>query len=201
MTPRAPSRRDWGDLLAAPGVPGDAGARRGAFLDLRVTWGGATDLFGGGEPASVLDALVRDTLAALPWVPASGRLVDVGSGNGFPAVPLLIARPGLSGALLEPRERRWAFLKEAVRETGVEAEVVRERVGEHGAGGYDVGTVRGVDAAAWEGEAARLLAPGGTWLWWTSAAKASEWRRRAGGERVVTFALPGGGQATLAVWR
>ncbi len=201
MTPRAPNRREWGELLRAPGLPGDAGARLGAFLELLLRWGSATDLFGGGDPEALVATLVRETLAALPFVPESGRLVDVGSGNGFPALPILIARPALRGVLLEPRERRWAFLKEAVRESGVDAEVRRERVEEHAGSGYDVGTVRGVDADAWAAEAPRLLGPAGTWLWWTSAAKAGELAGRVAEGRVVTFPLPGSGLGTLAVWR
>jgi len=200
MNPTAPIGREWGDLLNGPGVPGDAAERLSRFLDLLLRWGGATDLFGAADPGGLLDALVRDTLAALPWVPPSGRLVDVGSGNGFPAVPLLIARPGLHGVLLEPRERRWAFLKEAARESGLDAEVRRERVEEHRGSGYKVGTVRGVEAAAWAAAVPRLLAADGTWLWWTSAAKAGELERRASGGRVVTFALPCEGHGTLAVW-
>jgi len=42
----------------------------------------------------------------------SGRLADVGSGAGFPGLPLKIAVPGLSVTLLEPNIKKCAFLRE-----------------------------------------------------------------------------------------
>ena len=201
MTRSDRNDEEWAGLLRAPGIPGDAPDRVTSFLGLLARWGHSTDLFGGAEPEGLVRALVRDTLAALPWVAESGRLVDVGSGNGFPAVPLLIARPGLRGVLLEPRERRWAFLKEVVRELGLEAEVRRERIAEHRGSGYGIGTVRGVEMRTWLPEATRLVSADATWLWWTSAAKAAELERGVSGGRVLTSLLPGSGQGVLAVWR
>ena len=46
-----------------------------------------------------------DALEALPLMPPPGprrlRLVDIGSGGGFPAIPILLARPDLEGMLVE----------------------------------------------------------------------------------------------------
>jgi len=47
-----------------------------------------------------------------------GPLLDVGSGNGSPGLVLALLRPELSVTLLEPRQRRWAFLCEAARTAG-----------------------------------------------------------------------------------
>lgn len=54
----------------------------------------------------------------------SGPCVDVGSGAGLPGVPLAIARPEREWRLIEPRERRAAFLEHVVRELELAAEVV-----------------------------------------------------------------------------
>jgi 16S rRNA (guanine527-N7)-methyltransferase len=51
-------------------------------------------------------------------VPAAGRLIDVGSGNGSPGLVLALLRDDLQVVLLEPRARRWAFLREAARAAG-----------------------------------------------------------------------------------
>lgn len=51
-------------------------------------------------------------------VPAPGRLIDVGSGNGSPGLVLALLRDDLRVVLLEPRARRWAFLREAARAAG-----------------------------------------------------------------------------------
>jgi 16S rRNA (guanine527-N7)-methyltransferase len=56
-------------------------------------------------------------LAAGP-LPLPGRLVDVGSGNGSPGLVLALLRDDLEVTLLEPRARRWAFLREAARAAG-----------------------------------------------------------------------------------
>jgi len=60
-------------------------------------------------------------------LPAPGRLVDVGSGNGSPGLVLALLRDDLEATLLEPRQRRWAFLREAARRAGRRVEVLRVR--------------------------------------------------------------------------
>ncbi len=200
MRASARGRDGWRDLLVGSGVEAELAGDLARYLVVLARWGGAVDLLAGHNPESLVTALVREALAALPWVPESGTLVDVGSGNGFPAVPLLLARPGVRGVLLEPRERRWAFLKEVVRELGLETDVRRERVADH-AGAYDVATVRGVEMGAWLPVRARLVRPGGAWLWWTSAVKAERLSERAAEGRVITSPLPDPSRGVLAVWR
>jgi len=194
------ARPDWAALLEPAGVTGELAARLAGFLDLLTTWGGAVDLVGRLDAAD-LAADVGDALAALPWLGDSGRLLDVGSGNGFPAVPLLLARPGLGGVLLEPRERRWAFLKEAVRELGLAAEVRRERLDAHRGAGYDVMTVRGVALGEWRPAVGRVVHDDGVVLWWTSAANAAALASAAAADRVVHSRLPNPASGHLAVWR
>jgi 16S rRNA (guanine527-N7)-methyltransferase len=61
--------------------------------------------------------LIAPVVPAIP-VPAAGRLIDIGSGNGSPGLVLALLRDDLQVALLEPRARRWAFLREAARAAG-----------------------------------------------------------------------------------
>jgi 16S rRNA (guanine527-N7)-methyltransferase len=194
------SRDGWRDLLIGSGVEAALAGRVAGYLVVLARWSGAVDLFSGRNPAHLITSLVREALVALPWVPPSGALVDVGSGNGFPAVPLLLARPDVRGVLLEPRERRWAFLKEVVRELGLAADVRRERAADH-TGDYDVATVRGVETDAWLPLRSRLVRPGGTWLWWTSVSKAARAAEEAPEGRVLTFPLPDPSRGVLAVWQ
>ena len=159
------------------------------------------DLVGAIDEEELIAGHVLESLAALPWVCETGTLLDVGSGNGFPAIPLLLSRPRIQGVLLEPRERRWAFLREVVRELGLPVEVLRERVGEHARGGYPMVTVRGVEIETWLPHAQRLLHPEGTWLWWTSAANAAALARKVPEGHVLTSPLPDPERGNLAVWR
>jgi len=78
------------------------------------------------------------------------NVVDIGSGAGFPGIPLKIARPDIRLTLLEAVGKRAAFLARAVDALGLEGcRVVRlraERFGwdATGRGCYDVGVVRAV---------------------------------------------------------
>lgn len=74
---------------------------------------------------------VLDSLSLLPWW--RGTLLDVGSGAGFPGVPLAIARPASPVTLVERSERKARFLRQVVIELGlcnvevIEADVGRSR--------------------------------------------------------------------------
>lgn len=57
---------------------------------------------------------------------AEGPLIDVGSGNGVPGIPLALAR-GISVVLLEPIRKRAAFLNDALVSLALEGEAVAER--------------------------------------------------------------------------
>ena len=69
-----------------------------------------------------------DSLTALPYLPAGARCVDVGTGAGFPGVPLLLARPDLQMTLLDALQKRIAFLTETLDDIGASAECVHARV-------------------------------------------------------------------------
>jgi 16S rRNA (guanine527-N7)-methyltransferase len=70
---------------------------------------------------------IEDALVGGRYLADTGELLDVGSGAGLPGIPLLIAKPGWRGVLLEPRAKRWAFLRRVVRDIGLDACVERAR--------------------------------------------------------------------------
>jgi 16S rRNA (guanine527-N7)-methyltransferase len=194
-------RESWTRRVREAGVAAPLAERLGAYLEMLGRWGSAVDLLGTMSAAELISGHLLESLAALPFVPASGTLLDIGSGNGFPAIPLLLGRPAVRGVLLEPRERRWAFLREVVRELGLEAEVRRERVAEHRGPAYTAVTVRGVALATWLPHAARLVDGEGAVLFWTSPGHAETMARKVKSGRVLTFTLPDSGRGCLAVWR
>lgn len=73
---------------------------------------------------SDLDLPVRhfaDSLTLLPHLPAGpGSLLDIGSGAGFPALPVRILRPDLRVTLLEASRKKCSFLKELTRRLGLQ---------------------------------------------------------------------------------
>ncbi|HEY0638445.1 MAG TPA: 16S rRNA (guanine(527)-N(7))-methyltransferase RsmG [Pseudonocardiaceae bacterium] len=94
------------------------------------------------------------------------RLVDLGSGAGLPGIPLALARPDVSITLLEPMERRVAWLREVAETLGLSVTVTRGRAESpdviEDLGGADVVTARAVaPLARLAGWALPLLRPGG----------------------------------------
>jgi 16S rRNA (guanine527-N7)-methyltransferase len=115
------------------------------YLDLLAAWSARVNLTGAATPEARVTLLVGEVLPSLPLL-RPGRLVDVGSGNGSPGLVLALVRPELSVALLEPRRRRWAFLREACRAVGrLDVEVRRERHDEYGGPKAATVTLRGLD--------------------------------------------------------
>lgn len=57
----------------------------------------------------------------------NSSFIDVGTGAGFPSLPLMIVRPGLNGTLLEALNKRCVFLEKACELVGVNAKVVHGR--------------------------------------------------------------------------
>jgi 16S rRNA (guanine527-N7)-methyltransferase len=117
-----------------------------------------------------IDRLLIEPLAAARSVQDSpGRWIDLGSGGGSPAIPLKIVRPQLMLTMVEARERKAAFLREAARELGLSGvDVLNERfesLPNHRpdfAGLYALVTVRAVRVDMSLVSLCRwLLAPGG----------------------------------------
>jgi 16S rRNA (guanine527-N7)-methyltransferase len=109
------------------GVPDTALGPLAAYLDLLDRWNRRINL----TAEATAEARARRLVGAA--LPLAGMLdppslLDVGSGNGSPGLVLALLRPDLEATLLEPRARRWAFLRDAARATGrPDVEVVKAR--------------------------------------------------------------------------
>ena len=141
------------------------------YLELR-RWSARMSLLGPGDAGVAPERHYAEALAALPLLPdGPGALLDVGSGAGFPGFVLAAARPGLAVTLLEPRERRWAFLMSACRRAGVACCCLRGRadvpLNPDLPGDLDVVTVRALKLAGTVlGALAERLTPRGRFLFW-----------------------------------
>jgi 16S rRNA (guanine527-N7)-methyltransferase len=100
-----------------------------------------------------LDRLLIEPLTAaqsIPIFPPAPIWFDLGSGGGSPAIPLKLARPSARLTMVESRERKAAFLREAIRtleleESTVEASRIEAVAASHPlAGSIDLITVRAV---------------------------------------------------------
>lgn len=77
--------------------------------------------------AEALHRHYLDSLTALPLLPEQGSVLDIGTGAGFPGVPLAIARPTLSFTLLDAQQKRVAFLQQAMQALSLPAKAVHAR--------------------------------------------------------------------------
>lgn len=59
---------------------------------------------------------VLESLALLEFLPKGAKFADVGTGAGLPAIPCLIARPDLRGALVESKLKKAKFLEEVLEQ-------------------------------------------------------------------------------------
>lgn len=83
----------------------------------------AVNLTAARSPEAIA-AHVRDALLLVPFV--TGPLIDIGSGGGFPAIPIAIAT-GVRCTLVESVAKKAAFLREAADALGIHVEVVPRR--------------------------------------------------------------------------
>ena len=103
--------------LAELGLPGDRVAALAELSRLVARWAERINLTAHRGPEAVARRLVLDAAAlgaALPVVPPR-TLADLGSGAGFPGLPLAILWPGCQVTLIDSRERKHHFQRTAIR--------------------------------------------------------------------------------------
>jgi 16S rRNA (guanine527-N7)-methyltransferase len=124
--------------------------------------------------AEVLGEHVVDSFAMARLVPPGSSVVDVGAGGGLPGLPFAIMRPDARITVVEPRAKRVAFLRTAVRELPLtSAEVVRERAAGLQPGAFDVAASRATfPPAEWLSLGLGLVRPKGLVLVFAG----QEWR-------------------------
>lgn len=139
----------------------------GAFLAELAGWRESTNLVGRLSEED-LAAHALESLLGVSLLEPRDRVLDIGSGGGFPGIPLAIA--GFDVTLLEPRERRAAFLKHVLRRIpGLPARVSAGRVEDLEPGArFDAASIRAVGGLGPLLGAADFLAPAGKVLVWTA---------------------------------
>jgi 16S rRNA (guanine527-N7)-methyltransferase len=147
-------------------------------------------------PEEAVTVHVGDSLAALelPAVRAAGRICDIGSGAGFPGIPLAIALPDTAVDLIEAARRKCVVIERlAAAGAAVNARVVSERAEAWASGAgreaYDLVTARAVASLAVLVEyAAPLLRDGGTLVAWKGRRDPDEERAGAAAAELLGLA-------------
>jgi 16S rRNA (guanine527-N7)-methyltransferase len=90
------------------------------YIELLLKWNRSVSLTTVTQVDDILRFHFGESLFALPMLPVEkSRLADVGSGAGFPGIPLAMARPFLDVTLIEPNAKKFAFLNEVIRQLGL----------------------------------------------------------------------------------
>ena len=133
------------------------------FCRRLIEWNAGVNLTGAQSVAEVIGEHVVDSFAMARLIPPRSSVVDVGAGGGLPGLPLAIARPDLRLTAVEPRAKRVAFLRTAVREFQLASvEVVRERTGVSARGSFEVAASRATfPPEEWLGLGLGLVRPQG----------------------------------------
>ena len=98
-----------------------------AYYDLLQRWNETINLTSLGDTDDAIDRLIMEPLVASKFLPRGGRIVDVGSGGGSPAIPLAIALGSATLVMVESRGRKAAFLREALRLLEIAGRVETDR--------------------------------------------------------------------------
>lgn len=215
MIPRA----EFDRLLKSAGLPA-SGRNYGRFARYAgrlLEWNGRMNLTAITDGAEIAEKHFVDSLMPLRFyaVPAGAALLDVGSGAGFPGLPIRIVRPDLAVTFLDSLRKRLDFLRAVTRDLGLEADFVHARAEEAGRTPgrrerYAVVTARAVAPLPALAEyCLPFLEVGGVFLALKGTPDEEELSRGGkaaealGGvvERTERYALPGGDWRTLLVIR
>src|SRR5487761_245082 len=91
-----------------------------AYLALLAEWNQRINLVSAASAEVWVRRHFAESLYLSCHASLEGRMLDIGSGGGFPALPLKIVFPGLLVTLLEPTGKKRVFLKEACRVCGLD---------------------------------------------------------------------------------
>ena len=132
-------------------VDGYAAHRLDLYAQRLEAWNEKMKLTGITDPDGILEKHFIDSIEPLRFVeiPRNARVIDVGTGAGFPGLPLLIARPDLDLTLADSLHKRLVFLKDVLHGCGLVAERVHARAEILGKDPdyreqYDIATARAV---------------------------------------------------------
>ena len=122
-------RVQQGALQMDIALPPEAAERFALYHALLVEGNARMNLTTVLEPEEAVDRHFLDSLApvALGLLPQGARAVDVGTGAGFPGMPLLILRPDLQMTFLDALNKRILFLEDALARLGLKAETLHAR--------------------------------------------------------------------------
>ena len=113
------------------------------YHSLLLEWGKKINLYSQNDRNRLLSYHFLDSLLALKFLPETGDLADIGSGAGFPGIPIKIMRPNLNLFLFETRKKKAVFLSYVIKSLSLpESTVIDKRVEDWEGKRFDIFTIR-----------------------------------------------------------
>lgn len=137
---------EWGVVLDRTAL-----TRFDNYAALLIEWNQKINLTAIREPDEIVTKHFIDSLAPLSFLKlqSGAKVIDVGTGAGFPGMAFLVARPDLRVTLLDGTKKKLIFLQEVLTALGLEAETLHMRAEEAGQNSayreqFDCATARAV---------------------------------------------------------
>ena len=121
-----------------------------AYMNLLIEWNKKMNLTAIIEPNEIILKHFIDSITILKEIDSNSKIIDVGTGAGFPGIPLSIMNPTLKITLADSLNKRLIFLQEVIKELGLKnIEIIHARAEELGQNKkyrecFDVATSRAV---------------------------------------------------------
>lgn len=90
------------------------------YADLLMVWNKKFNITAITNLKEIIELHFQDSLAAIPFLTECKGLADVGSGGGFPAIPLKIMYPDLFMLLIEVNLKKVTFLHEVIKQLNLQ---------------------------------------------------------------------------------
>jgi 16S rRNA (guanine527-N7)-methyltransferase len=105
------------DLLIPylPTPPASLYSQLSQYLDLLLKWNARTNLTAIRDPEEIVRRHFGESLFAAQHLGSPETLLDLGSGAGFPGLPIALLHPAIQVTLAESQNKKATFLREAVR--------------------------------------------------------------------------------------
>ncbi len=110
-------------------LPDEACDRLKIYAEMLAEWNGKMNLTSITDPEEIAAKHFGDSLLVFSAAgfKRGAKVIDVGTGAGFPGAVMLIARPDLRVTFLDAREKRLTFLRELLNATGLKADLIHAR--------------------------------------------------------------------------